>query len=146
MTMDDEPIVLHWWQLPDNAPHGVVRQVAQRNALVAVAARAQGNRIEVAAIALMGAFLAVTRDASAIEIPMGQLARQNLLESAMLNASQPVAEAVVRLWQEVMAASRAEWEAETAVIMAKWGAPVAAQPRPGRKRRIPAAGPPRGTA
>lgn len=142
--MDDEPIVLHWWQLPDNAPHGVVRQVAQRNALVAVAVRAQGNRIEVAAIALMGAFLAATRDASAIEIPAAQLARQNLLEAAMLNASNPVAAAVVRLWQEVMTVCRAEWEAETAAIMAQWSAPVAARPKPGRKRRVPAAGPPRG--
>lgn len=140
MTMDDEPIVLHWWQLPANAPHGVVRQVAQRNALVAVAARSQGNRIEVAAIAVLGAFLAVSRDAGAIEIPLGQLARQNLLEAAMLNASKPVAEAVVRLWQEVMAGCRVEWEAETAVIMAKWSVPVAARPRPRRKRRVPAAG------
>lgn len=121
--MEDEPIVLHWWQLPDNAPHGVVRQVAQRNALVAVAARARDNKIEVAAIALMGAFLAVTRDASAIEIPTGQLARQNLLEAAMLNAASSVTDAMLRLWQEVMAACRAEWETETAAIMAKWSAP-----------------------
>jgi hypothetical protein len=86
----------------------------------------------------------VSRDASAIEIPLGKLARQNLLEAAMLNASPPVTDAVLRLWTDVMALCRTEWEAETAAIMAKWNAPVAARPSSGRNRRVPATGPSRG--
>lgn len=40
----------------------------------------------------------------------------------MLNATKPVTEVVVRRWQEVMATSRKEWEAETAAVMTQWSA------------------------
>lgn len=135
--MLDAEVVLHWWQLPDSAPLGVVRQVAQRNALVAIASRAVGDRVEAAALIAIGEFLAAARDAKSIEIPKGALARQNLLEPAMLHPAGPVCAAVVLLWQAAMESRRAEWGAETAEIMAKWSAPVPSLPRPSRRRRAP---------
>lgn len=135
--MEAEP-VLHWWQLPDDAPVGVVRQVAQRNALVAVASRAVGDRVEAAALVAIGEYLAATRDAKAIEIPKAPLARQNVLEPAMLHPAAFVVAAVVLLWQAVMEARRAEWETGTAAIMAQWNAPAARRARPPRRRRASA--------
>lgn len=130
--------VLDWWQLPDNAPLGVVRQVAQRNALVAIAARASGDRVEVAAVHAIGAYLVTTRDPKGIVIPKAPLARQKLIEPAMVHAATPVSAAVVLLWQEVMAGRRAEWEAGTAAIVAKWNAPAAARGLTPRRQRSPA--------
>ncbi|MBR0647283.1 hypothetical protein [Plastoroseomonas hellenica] len=132
--MAAEP-VLHWSQLPAGAPLGVVRQVAQRNALVAVASRAVGDRVEAAALIAIGEFLAATRDARSIEIPKTPRARQEVLEPAMLHPAAIVAAAVVLLWQAVMAERRDEWEADTAAILAQWSAPAAALPRPARRRR-----------
>lgn len=134
-AMIEDPVVLHARELPADAPLGVLRQVAQRNALAAVASRARQDRVEAAALLAIGAFLAATRDAGSIMIPRTPAARRNLLEPAMLHPAANVAAAVVVLWRTVMEGRRAEWEAETAAIIARRNA-AAAKPRaPSRKRR-----------
>lgn len=111
---------LWWWQLPDDAPPAAVRMICASNALTEVASRSRAPMVRMAIVEVLAAYALAIDEEERAPRHHGQIRLQTLLDWALVHPDRDVQNVAAGLWREVLNHHRAEWEAGTQRLAAKW--------------------------